>query len=251
MDVEISLKESIEKNAERYFQAAKNARKKMKGVEKAIAEARRNLEAAQETLPEQAVHKKKPRKRLWYEKFRWFISSDGFLVIGGRDATTNEIVVKKHANKGDLVFHTDIPGSPFVVVQAEGKQAQDRTKEEAAQFCASYSKAWKRGMTTAEVYHVSPDQVSKEAKAGEYLMKGAFMIYGKRQYHQPALSLAVGIHDDKVMAGPLAAVKKHCSSFVVVRQGDKKLSDVAKKIQHKIGGELDDIVRVLPQGVTA
>ena len=52
-------------------------------------------------------------KREWYEKFRWFISSEGFLVIGGRDATSNEIVIKKHADKNDLVFHTDIKGSPF------------------------------------------------------------------------------------------------------------------------------------------
>ena len=27
----------------------------------------------------------------WYEKFRWFYSSEGFLCIGGRDSTTNDI----------------------------------------------------------------------------------------------------------------------------------------------------------------
>jgi len=41
----------------------------------------------------------------WYEKFRWFISSDDFLILGGRDATSNEIVIKKHTEKNDLVFH--------------------------------------------------------------------------------------------------------------------------------------------------
>jgi uncharacterized protein YpmB len=33
----------------------------------------------------------KVRKTLWFEKFYWFISSDNYLVISGRDAQQNEV----------------------------------------------------------------------------------------------------------------------------------------------------------------
>ena len=34
---------------------------------------------------------RKMRKRMWFEKFLWFISSDGLVVVGGRDAQQNEV----------------------------------------------------------------------------------------------------------------------------------------------------------------
>jgi len=33
----------------------------------------------------------KVRKTLWFEKFYWFISTDNYLVISGRDAQQNEV----------------------------------------------------------------------------------------------------------------------------------------------------------------
>lgn len=37
------------------------------------------------------------RKAHWFEKFNWFISSEGYLVLSGRDAQQNEILVKRCA----------------------------------------------------------------------------------------------------------------------------------------------------------
>ena len=105
------------------------------------------------------------RKKKWYEKFRWFVSSEGFLCIGGRDATTNDILVKKHMEKGDLVFHTQLAGSPFFIIKSEGKKIGKKTIEEAAQATASYSRAWKHGFTVTEVYYITPEQVKKEIGA--------------------------------------------------------------------------------------
>jgi hypothetical protein len=50
------------------------------------------------------------------------------------------------------------------------------------------------------------------------------------------------------MAAPLEAVKKYSKEFIILEQGDKKTSEVAKKIKAELGGELDDIIRVLPAG---
>ena len=42
--------------------------------------------------------------------------------------------------------------------------------------------------------------------------------------------------------------KKHCEKYAEIEQGEEKTSKIAKQIQYKIGGELDDIVRALPAG---
>ena len=59
--------------------------------------------------------------REWYEKFRWFTSSDGFLVVAGKDTVSNEVLIKKYAKQEDVVFHAEISGAPFTVVKTEGK----------------------------------------------------------------------------------------------------------------------------------
>ena len=74
------------------------------------------------------------------------------------------------------------------------------------------------------------------------------MIYGKTNYIENKINLAVGIKDDKIMGGPLEAIKKNCEEFVEIKQGRKKTSDIAKFIKKRIGGDLDEIIRNLPAG---
>src|SRR3989338_1378632 len=128
----LDLTKSVEENASDYFEKAKKIKKKIKGAEDALKQHIRKLnelEAKQEKSDAEEAKKSEvqQRKKEWYEKFRWFLSSDGFLVVGGRDATSNEVVVKKHMEKGDLVFHTDMAGSPFFIIKAEGKDVPERT----------------------------------------------------------------------------------------------------------------------------
>lgn len=35
-----------------------------------------------------------------FEKFLWFISSENYLIIGGRDQQQNEIIVKRYLTQG-------------------------------------------------------------------------------------------------------------------------------------------------------
>ncbi len=259
MKITLFLDKPLEWNAARYFEAAKKAKKKLAGAEEALAQTRdeiAGLEREKEKFLAEEKKKKevKQRKKEWYEKFRWFISSDGFLVIGGRDATSNEVIIKKHTDAQDVVFHTEAPGSPFCVIKATGKEAPNKTIEETAQFCLSMSKAWQRGIGLGEVYWVKPEQVSKKAQSGEYLSKGAFMIYGKKNLLKAGIGLSVGVHEGKVMCGPPAAVANSCSVHVGVLPGEMKKSDAAKKILHffekKTGDkfDLDEIMQALPPG---
>jgi len=252
MDINLDIRKTVEENAASYFEKAKKDKKKIEGTRKIIQDYKAKLSSLEEEKEkaEKKAGLKPSLKKEWYEKFRWFVSSDGHLVIGGRDAATNEIVVKKHTEATDLVFHTDMPGSPFAVIKREGKtdDIPELTKEEAAIFTAVFSRGWKQGLAAIPVFCVRPEQVSKQAKSGEYISRGAFMIYGEKKFYNPGMSCAVGIYQGKAMSGPTSAVKKHCSEFVELLQGDEKLSDVAKAIKKRFGGliELDEIIRALP-----
>lgn len=249
----LDIDKSIEENASAYYDKAKKIKKKIEGAKEALARSLEKfdkLEKKQQKLEkEEKPEEKAARKKEWYEKFRWFYSSEGFLCIGGRDATTNEIIVKKHMDKEDVVFHTDMAGSPFFIIKTKGKKVGEMTLEEAAQATAAYSKAWKAGLTTTDVFYVKPEQVSKEAQSGEYMAKGAFMIRGKTTYIHPDIKIAVGIKDGQIMGGPVSAIEKNSEKFVVVVQGKDKASDIAKKARKELGGgELDEIIRFLPSG---
>lgn len=252
----LDLKKSIEENASDYFEKAKKIKKKIKGAEEALQQSLKKLkvlETKKEKLSaeDEQKSKAKEREKEWYEKFRWFISSDGFLAVGGRDATSNEIVVKKHTNADDLVLHTDMAGSPFFVIKSEGRKIPESTIKETADAVCTFSRAWKLGLQTSDVFYVSPEQVSKKTKAGEYMGKGAFMIYGKTNYIENNANLAIGItKENAVMSGPIEAIKKNCEKYVALKQGDEKVSSISKRIRHKLGGklDLDEIIRALPAG---
>lgn len=252
--IELDIKKSLEENASSYFEKAKKAKKKIAGAKKALEKAREKQKCLEEKKDveikaAEAKKEKTKRKAQWYEKFRWFRTSEGLLVIGGRDATTNEIVVKKHTVADDIVFHTDMAGSPFLILKCENKKPSEQSLKEVADATCSFSRAWKLGLGSQKIFHVNPDQVTKEAKAGEYLTKGSFMIKGKTNYIDNKINAAVGIADDgAVMAGPVEAIKKHCRQYVELEQGSEKTSAIAKKILKKIGGDLDEIIRAMPSG---
>jgi predicted ribosome quality control (RQC) complex YloA/Tae2 family protein len=249
MQINLNLERTADQNASAYFERAKKVRKKIIGAAAAVDETKRKLEKADFELRKESAQRAPQRRREWYEKFRWFFSSEGFLVLGGRDATSNEVLIKKHTDPDDIVFHTDIAGSPFFVIKTGSKSPGEATMEEASIATASYSRAWKLGYTETPAFHVRPDQVSKKAQSGEFLGKGAFMIYGKTAYIKNRMELAIGIKEGVVIGGPLASVKAHAEKFMIIMQGDVRQSEAAKKIRRFLGlGDLDDIIRFLPSG---
>jgi len=257
MKLTLDTRKTLEQNAAEYFEKAKKLKKKMAGAEKTIIEQEEKLKQLEKRQTAEIQKEKEKadylktkaeikREKAWYEKFRWFFTSNGFLAIGGKDATSNEIVVKKHAEKGDLIFHTEMAGSPFVVLKTGDRKPEQIDINEAAQECAVYSRAWKLGMP-ASVFYVSPDQVTKEAPAGEFVPRGGFMIYGKKNFvKEYSMELAVGIKDGKVIGGPVTAIDRQTKDYAIVSAGDVKKSDLAKQIRKEIGGDLDEIMSFLP-----
>ena len=257
----IDPKLTIPENAENYYEKAKKAKRKTKGALIAIENTKKQLneiktkkEIAMENI---SVPKKRVKKNLkWYEKLRWFLSSDGVLVIGGRDANSNESVVKKYMDTNDIYLHADIHGASSTVIKLNGKKANDNILKESGEFAALFSSAWSMGFTSQDVFWVHPDQVTKTPEPGEFLAKGSFVIRGHRNYIRGAkVKLAIGIVDyegKRIMAGPIEALEAHCENYIVIKPGFTKKEAIAKKIISKINEDnlltLDDIIRVLPSG---
>ncbi|WP_407375423.1 ribosome rescue protein RqcH [Methanobrevibacter sp.] len=259
--INIDPKLTIPENAENYYEKAKKAKRKSKGALIAIENTKKQLEKIKAKKDIAMEHIATPKKRVkknlkWYEKLRWFISSDNILVIGGRDANSNENVVKKYLEPNDIYLHADIHGASSTAIKLNGSELNDNILKESGEFAASFSSAWSKGFTSQDVFWVRPDQVSKTPEAGEFLAKGSFVIRGHRNFIRGArLKLGIGIVDyegKRIMAGPIDAVEAHCEKYVVLKPGFTKKEAIAKKIINKINEDdlltLDDIIRVLPTG---
>lgn len=239
--VPLNLRRSTQDNAANFYAMAKKSEKKLEGAEKALEETKIKIEELKRQLIKQVEETQKTvpkqRKKAWYEKFRWFHSSEGFLVIGGRDATSNEILIKKYMEPHDIVFHADIFGAPFVLIKTEGKKPTEQTIKEAAQLAASYSSAWREMLEAVDVYWVSPEQVSKSPPSGQYLEKGSFVIQGQKNYiRRVPLQVAIGIKIENdypmVVGGPLEAITKQTNIYVKIISGNQTSGKLAKQIKN-------------------
>ncbi|XP_042845576.1 nuclear export mediator factor NEMF isoform X3 [Panthera tigris] len=187
VDVDLSL--SAYANAKKYYDhkryAAKKTQKTVEAAEKAFKSAEKKTK---QTLKEvQTVTSiQKARKVYWFEKFLWFVSSENYLIIGGRDQQQNEIIVKRYLTTGDIYVHADLHGATSCVIKnPTGEPIPPRTLTEAGTMALCYSAAWDARVITSAwwVYH---HQVSKTAPTGEYLTTGSFMIRGKKNFLPPS-----------------------------------------------------------------
>lgn len=241
-EVELDITKRPSEIAQKYYSEAKKLEEKIDGIMKVIGKIKKG-----------AVKKEKriERRRFWFEKYRWFISSEGSLVLAGRDAKTNEEVVKKYLGEKDYYVHADIHGAPSVVVKNTG--ITDKTLVEAGIFGLCYSKAWNAGYMAGDAYWVTYSQVSKMAESGEYVPRGAWVIRGKRNYMRNLkLEIAVGKiryeGQDLLMAAPVDALRSRTDYYIVLSPGDTRKEEIAKLISEKFSWDLDDVVSILPPG---
>ena len=245
----ITLRHSLFDNASEYYERGKKAKQKSAGALTALEDSKKRLAKIDRELREaeelkslkpaeiiEALSKRKLEResKEWYEKFRWFTSSDGFLVVAGKDTVSNEVLIKKYTKQEDVVFHAEISGAPFVVVKSEGKTISEQTLREAGEFAASFSRAWRENAGSADVYWVKLDQLSKSGPSGESVPHGAFAIVGKRNWMRSVpLKLAVGIivnEETCFVGGPIDAVKAKTKTYVVLVPGDLAGKELLKQI---------------------
>ncbi|MDE1825285.1 MAG: DUF814 domain-containing protein [Candidatus Micrarchaeota archaeon] len=251
METQIDLTKSAQDNANDYFIRSKRAKKKLEGAQQSVLDLEKKLERARSRL-ERSSFKKKIKiitKQEWYEKFNWFFTSSGMLTIGGRDAVQNEAINSKHFENADLFFHADIFGASLVVLK-DGRDTDDGTKLEAAQFAACHSSAWKQGLSTVNVYALRREQVSKSSNKGS-LGTGSFAMSGEREWFRGVkLELAAFLDEGKRLnIVPAIALERLGQKGVRILIGETKKSDAAKTIAKRLGyDDIDYVMQQLPAG---
>ena len=261
--IKINTKSPLQSIASVLFNEAKKQSGAIKSIENIKLKTEKKLEKLQNKteLEKDIMMITEIRKKNWYERYRWFNSSDEFLVIGGRDAASNSAVVRKHLVKNDKIFHADIFGSPFFIIK-DAENAPDSSMNEVAHATVCFSRAWREGLYGVKAYWVHPEQVKKSAPSGEFLPKGSFTIEGQRNFINPGnLILAVGIIPQEdgyaLTCGPPETIKKNSICYAIIEPHGLEMVDAAKKIRiefSKIHEEItkkisiDDFVRVMPAG---
>lgn len=206
----------------------------------------------------------------WYERYHWFITSDGLLAVGGRDSSSNSALVRKHLTEQDIVFHAEIYGSPFFILKnSAGISEIEKSLHQVAQATVSFSRGWKDGLSSADAYWVKADQIKKGAPTGQFLPKGSFVIEGKRNYVKGVeIRLALGIMQKNnngytLFCGPADAIKKRSLIYSILVPGGSDPANIAKKIKSEFVREsgddnelagfikslsVDEFVRTIPYG---
>ena len=274
---QVEMQSSLAKASSMLFARAKEMERGNASIEEAHAKILAQIEKLRSETA--AIHKKVIVKeqisREWYERYRWFITTDGLLVIGGRDASSNSALIRKHLTEHDIVFHAEVHGSPFFIIKnaavsfaATQEGTIDSSLYQVAQATISFSRAWKDGLSSADAYWVMAEQVKKGAPTGQFLPKGSFVIEGKRNYLKGVeLRLAIGImqlnNRETLLCGPEEAIKKCSIFYAVLLQGGMDPMNAAKKVKSefvKIADDnikiaesikhisLDEFVRALPTG---
>ena len=238
--VKIFVHESVEQNAGRDYDLIKKFKKKKEGALLAMKTVRPKKKVIRRDLV--------PMKKLWYHRFRWFVTSDGVVVLGGRDASQNEELVKKYMTGGDLFIHADVHGASVVIVKGKTERM-----DEVAQFAASYSGAWRSGHFSADVYSAQPNQVSKTPQSGEFVSRGSFIVRGERTYYRD-VPLATGIGlvlepHAAVIGGPPAVIRSRTKVFAELKPGQFEPNDVAKKVLRLLRQEINPDEERLLKGV--
>jgi predicted ribosome quality control (RQC) complex YloA/Tae2 family protein len=270
MQIKFDLRKSVQENAAYYYELGKKARKKAEGVEKALSETMKKIkrEGKKAAAKEEKAARPKVRvvrEREWYEGFGWSFSGSGLMMLFGRNAKQNDLVVSRHMQDGDLFFHADIKGGSALVLKKNGgmetkeekgeqedaigggEEISAQDKEEAARIAVSFSSAWGKGFSQADSYCVGKEQLGKHASGG-YVGAGGFAILGKREWFRNVpLKIAVGL-DSKGRVAVGAPGAKWMSKALLLVPGKKAKGEMGKEIAKVLGVHESEVIHVLPSG---
>jgi len=180
-----------------------------------------------------------------YTKYKWFLTSSGNLVVGGKSADQNEsLLLKLKKQKEDLtLMHTSDPGSPFSVILSESPSSSDI--QECAIFTASFSKAWKQKKEKVQVdtFKLSQLYKLKSMKTGTWGVKPPV----KRL--SVSLALVLTKQKDKLRAVPERSIKSKKDILLKIVPGDTDKTLLVPQLKSLLPQfNEEDFLSALPSG---
>ncbi len=273
-EVAVALDKSVQDNATAQFEASKKAKSRQAGAMVALEKARANLKALEDKgldgFGAAPVKSAGPKRHFWFESYRWTLTPSGLIAVGGRNAGQNDQVVKKYMRDADRYVHAEIHGAPSVVVRPADGPSIEATEEDlraACQFAAMSSRAW-RQFGAASAYWVTPVQVNKTPRSGEFVPRGAWIIHGKRNFETGLpMRWAVGRvrftfdgrpvpkdepdpdrMTEKLVGGPESGMAPFALAMIMLEPGDMEPNDAAHALVEATGVEEEEAQAVLPNG---
>jgi hypothetical protein len=178
------------------------------------------------------------------------------VVVAGRDAASNDLIVRRNLKEGDFYVHADLHGAASVVVKRpeEGTPIGETTLREAAQWAVAFSKAWRAGLAAGSAFWAVPDQVSKAAASGEFVPKGAWVIHGTKHFFRDLpLELALGTiayrGEERWTVAPEPAVRARGAVRFLLNPGEEReRSDREVELVRELGIARPLLQSLLPAG---
>ncbi|MBU1988793.1 MAG: DUF814 domain-containing protein [Nanoarchaeota archaeon] len=156
-----------------------------------------------------------PKPFLNHEKYRWFFTSSGKLVVGGKSSLQNDELLKKlkRSRQDYIIMHTSTPGSPFAAILSEKKPLKSDI-EETAIFTACFSRAWKEKnkQASVDIFTLSKIYKTKSMKIGTWGIKG------KIERKVVELNLVLTKQEGRLRAVPQITVKNK-DKLLAIRPG--------------------------------
>lgn len=184
-----------------------------------------------------------------YKKYKWFFTSSGKLVIGGKSSSQNdELLAKAKQSKQEyILMHTSSPGSPFTLILSSIDKTTKEDIKECAIFTASFSKAWKEKKKKAEVHVFKTSQVYKT----ESMNQGTWGVRGLIEKLNVPLVLFLTKQKDTLRAVPEQSIRLKSEKYLKILPGSIDKQDILAKIQFEIPNikfTQEEILSALPAG---
>ena len=183
-----------------------------------------------------------------YQKYKWFYTSSGKLVIGGKSAIQNDELLKivKSMNQEFMVMHTSSPGSPFSVILSDVNKVSKRDIEEASIFTACFSQCWKLMSRKVSVDIFKSSQLYKRKD----MKSGTWGVIGDVEERPVQMSLALTRQQSVLRAVPEQSVKNKKDILVKFKPGKISKEEMVAKLATELGEHFSqsELLSALPAG---
>ncbi len=180
-----------------------------------------------------------------YTKYKWFVTSQKTMVVGGKSANQNDELLKTvlASEQEYYVLHTSDPGSPFSVILRDISKVKREELLECATFTACFSRAWKERKKRVSVDIFKTSQLSKEPN----MKAGMWRVTGRVEKVPVTLELGLVKQKGTLRAVPLATNMK---PLMTVIPGTIDKESMAAQLGVELGDSFtrSEIVAALPAG---
>src|SRR3989338_3446491 len=181
-----------------------------------------------------------------YHIYRWFYTSQGTLVVGGKSAEQNDELVQKFVASGEdyYVMHTRAPGSPFAIMLKDVKEVGEKELDECAVFTGCFSRAWRERKKKIDVDVFTIKQLSKEKS----MKKGMWRVAGAVRKRGVELKLALTRQKGVIRAVPLSSINSK-EAMMIICPGKNAKERMAPVFEIDLGNvKYDELMAALPAG---